>query len=181
MGKAIRDEDLRLNIIVNGDESQKRIGDLSRQTRDLANANFELRQEQRRLKAEGKENTELYRQNAAEIKKNAAIIKSNKEQMQQLRSEMKLDTLTISDLTQEQRRLRAVFNNAITGTTEWEKYKAGRCPHQDAQRISTRHGERRATDGRRVQQVLRRDHGRIRLNVVCSHGHQESPCRLSGV
>ena len=56
MGKAIRDEDLRLNIIVNGDESQKRIGDLSRQTRDLANANFELRQEQRRLKAEGKEN-----------------------------------------------------------------------------------------------------------------------------
>lgn len=69
MGKAIRDEDLRLNIIVNGDESQKRIGDLSRQTRDLANANFELRQEQRRLKAEGKENTELYRQNAAEIKK----------------------------------------------------------------------------------------------------------------
>lgn len=120
MGKAIRDEDLRLNIIVNGDESQKRIGDLSRQTRDLANANFELRQEQRRLKAEGKENTELYRQNAAEIKKNAAIIKSNKEQMQQLRSEMKLDTLTISDLTQEQRRLRAVFNNAIPGTTEWE-------------------------------------------------------------
>ena len=101
MGKAIRDEDLRLNIIVNGDESQKRIGDLSRQTRDLANANFELRQEQRRLKAEGKENTELYRQNAAEIKKNAAIIKSNKEQMQQLRSEMKLDTLTISDLTQD--------------------------------------------------------------------------------
>lgn len=120
MGKAIRDEDLRLNIIVNGDESQKRIGDLSRQTRDLANANFELRQEQRRLKAEGKENTELYRQNAAEIKKNAAIIKSNKEQMQQLRSEMKLATLTISDLTQEQRRLRAVFNNAIPGTTEWE-------------------------------------------------------------
>ena len=127
MGKAIRDEDLRLNIIVNGDESQKRIGDLSRQTRDLANANFELRQEQRRLKAEGKENTELYRQNAAEIKKNAAIIKSNKEQMQQLRSEMKLDTLTISDLTQEQRRLRAVFNNAIPGTTEQHATRGTSC------------------------------------------------------
>ena len=84
MGKAIRDEDLRLNIIVNGDESQKRIGDLSRQTRDLANANFELRQEQRRLKAEGKENTELYRQNAAEIKKNAAIIKSNLQKIQNM-------------------------------------------------------------------------------------------------
>ena len=143
MGKAIRDEDLRLNIIVNGDESQKRIGDLSRQTRDLANANFELRQEQRRLKAEGKENTELYRQNAAEIKKNAAIIKSNKEQMQQLRSEMKLDTLTISDLTQEQRRLRAVFNNAIPGTTEWEKYRA-ELKQVDA-RIKTLKGSARDT------------------------------------
>lgn len=150
MGKAIRDEDLRLNIIVNGDESQKRIGDLSRQTRDLANANFELRQEQRRLKAEGKENTELYRQNAAEIKKNAAIIKSNKEQMQQLRSEMKLDTLTISDLTQEQRRLRAVFNNAIPGTTEWEKYRA-ELKQVDA-RIKTLKGSARDT-GNVVQRM----------------------------
>lgn len=150
MGKAIRDEDLRLNIIVNGDESQKRIGDLSRQTRDLANANFELRQEQRRLKAEGKENTELYRQNAAEIKKNAAIIKSNKEQMQQLRSEMKLATLTISDLTQEQRRLRAVFNNAIPGTTEWEKYRA-ELKQVDA-RIKTLKGSARDT-GNIVQRM----------------------------
>lgn len=150
MGKAIRDEDLRLNIIVNGDESQKRIGDLSRQTRDLANANFELRQEQRRLKAEGKENTELYRQNAAEIKKNAAVIKSNKEQMQQLRSEMKLDTLTISDLTQEQRRLRAAFNNAIPGTTEWEKYRSELKQVND--RIKTLKGS--ATDTGNVVQRL---------------------------
>lgn len=135
MGKVIKEEDLRLNIIVNGDNAHKQIGELSRETKDLADKNFELRQEQRKLKAAGKEHSELYKQNSLEIKKNSAIIKANKEQMKQLRSEMRLDTMTISDLAHEQRRLRVVLNNTIPHTKEWEKYR------KELQQVNARSAE----------------------------------------
>ena len=47
MGKNLKEEDLRLNIIVNGDPARKEIGQLTRSTKDLRSENGRLLAEQR--------------------------------------------------------------------------------------------------------------------------------------
>mgnify|MGYP000105095482 CR=1 FL=1 len=73
--------------------------------------------------------------------------------MQQLRSEMKLDTLTISDLTQEQRRLRAVFQQCDSGHNGMGKTIGLNLKQVDA-RIKTLKGSARDT-GNVVQRMGR--------------------------
>nr|DAN86107.1 MAG TPA: tail tape measure protein [Caudoviricetes sp.]DAS26236.1 MAG TPA: tail tape measure protein [Caudoviricetes sp.] len=123
MGKTLREEDLRLNIIVNGDPARREMGELDRQTKELARSNKELRAEQRRLKSEGKENTALYKQNAAEIKKNNAAIKANQDRIKQLRSEMKLTSLTTAELSQRHAELRNAMRNVVPGTPQWRQLR----------------------------------------------------------
>ena len=123
MSKRIKDEDLRLNIIVNGDPARKEMGELDRQTKELARSNKELRTELRRLKSEGKENTALYKQNAAEIKKNNAAIKANQDRTKQLRSEMKLTSLTTAELSQRHAELRNAMRNVVPGTPQWRQLR----------------------------------------------------------
>lgn len=123
MSKRIKDEDLRLNIIVNGDPARREMGELDRQTKELARSNKELRAEQRRLKSEGKENTALYKQNAAEIKKNNAAIKANQDRIKQLRSEMKLTSLTTAELSQRHAELRNAMRNVVPGTPQWRQLR----------------------------------------------------------
>lgn len=123
MGKTLREEDLRLNIIVNGDPARREMGELDRQTKELARNNKELRAEQRRLKSEGKENTALYKQNAAEIKKNNTAIKANQDRIKQLRSEMKLTSLTTAELSQRHAELRNAMRNVVPGTPQWRQLR----------------------------------------------------------
>lgn len=53
MAKTLKEEDLRLNIIVNGDPARKEIGELDRNTKDLAVSNKKLHAEMKQLKAAG--------------------------------------------------------------------------------------------------------------------------------
>ena len=57
MAKALRDEDLRLNIIINGDAGRKSIEDLKRSTHDGKIALDALIASQKQLEAQGKKNT----------------------------------------------------------------------------------------------------------------------------
>lgn len=145
MSKRIKDEDLRLNIIVNGDPARKEMGELDRQTKELARSNKELRTELRRLKSEGKENTALYKQNAAEIKKNNAAIKANQDRTKQLRSEMKLTSLTTAELSQRHAELRNAMRNVVPGTPQWRQLR------NELQAVTTRMAQLRtdtvATEG----------------------------------
>lgn len=121
MAKTLKEEELRLNIIVNGDPARKEIGELTRKTIDLANANDKMRAEQRKLREEGLQNSTRYKELTANIKANSESIKENKAQVNKLQSELKLETLTISELVSRHAQLRAVQRNTIPGTAAWKK------------------------------------------------------------
>ena len=58
MAKTIRDEDLRLNIIINGDDGRKQIGELERALHDT-NAKLEtLYEKRKKLEGQGKQDTQ---------------------------------------------------------------------------------------------------------------------------
>lgn len=56
MGKVIKDENLKLNIIVNGDQGLKELGELNNATRKLKDETKDMKAESAKLVAAGKKN-----------------------------------------------------------------------------------------------------------------------------
>jgi len=121
MGKTLRDEDLKLNIIVNGDKSKKELGDLEQSTRELVQQTKELRLEKKKLEAAGKKETEEYKAVTKAIKENSIAIDANDARMKELRSEIGLTGLTMKQLRQEQKLFKAQMDNATYGTAQWKR------------------------------------------------------------
>lgn len=124
MGKKLRDEDLVLNVIINGDKAKKELGDLEQSTRDLKSTNKDLRAEKEKLKRAGKEESARYKEITAEIKQNNKTIKTNEARMKELRSEMGMAGMTTTQLRKEARRLQSLLDNSTYGTDNWRKYRA---------------------------------------------------------
>lgn len=120
MGKNLKEEDLRLNIIVNGDPARKEIGQLTRSTKDLRSENGRLLAEQKKLRAEGGENKARIAEITATIKKNSETIKANEARTKQLRSEMKVTSMTTAELSQRHAELRNAMRNVVPGTPQWK-------------------------------------------------------------
>ena len=121
MGKIVRDEDLRLNIIVNGDPARRKISDLTREVRDLSNENRVLRQEQSRLKGSGQQNTEQYKSLTKQIAENSAVIKRNKAELNSMRDSMALSCMTMDDLSRKATSLRIALRHTVPGTVAWHE------------------------------------------------------------
>ncbi|MEG2063530.1 MAG: phage tail tape measure protein [Alistipes sp.] len=121
MGKTLKEEDLRLNIIVNGDPARKEIGQLTRSTKDLRSENGRLLAEQKKLTAAGGENKARIAEITTTIKKNNETIKTNEIRTKQLRSEIKLTSMTTAELIQRHAELRNVMRNVVPGTPQWKQ------------------------------------------------------------
>lgn len=145
MGKTLKEEDLRLNIIVNGDPARKEIGALDRSTKDLASSNKKLRAEMKQLKTDGGENKARIAEINAEIKKNNETIKANEVRTKQLRSEMKVTSMTTAELSRRHAELRNAMRNVVPGTPQWKQLR------NELQAVSVRMGQLRtettATEG----------------------------------
>lgn len=124
MANKLRDEDLHLNIIVNGDKGKKELGDLEKSTRDLTNRNKELRAEKDKLIRAGKQETEEFKKITSEITANNKTIKTNEARMTELRKEIGLTGLTMRQLRTEQTRLKRLMDSATPGTPQWKQYRA---------------------------------------------------------
>jgi TP901 family phage tail tape measure protein len=124
MANKLRDEDLTLNIIVNGDKSKKELGDLEKSTRELTNRNKELRMEKEKLARAGKQETEEYKAIEKQLRENNKAIKTNEARMTELRKEIGLTGLTMRQLRSEQVRLKRLMDSSTPGTEQWKKYNA---------------------------------------------------------
>ena len=124
MGKTLKEEDLRLNIIVNGDPARKEIGRLTRDTKDLRIENERLRAEQKKLRAEGGDNKVRIAEITATIKKNSTTIQENEARIKQLRSEMKVTSMTTAELSQRHAELRNAMRNVVPGTSQYKRLQA---------------------------------------------------------
>jgi len=123
MAKKLRDEDLNLNIIVNGDKGKKELGDLEKSTRELTARNKELRIEKEKLIRAGKQETDEFKAVNKEITENNRVLKTNETRMTELRKEIGLTGLTMRQLRSEQTRLKRLMDSATPGTEQWKLYR----------------------------------------------------------
>ncbi len=123
MAKTISDENIRLNIIINGNSAQKELLDLEKSTREVTKANKELSAAKAKLVAEGKKESEAYKKLSAEIKANNVVLGLNKTKMEALQKEIGITGLTMNQLGQKAKLLKMQLLNAVPGGEAYTRYK----------------------------------------------------------
>jgi len=124
MAKKLRDEDLVLNIIVNGNKGKKEIGELERSIRDTSRSIKKLEKDQQALRKENKQDTEEFKALTAAINEKQKSIRLAEARITQLRQGMKLTEMSTTDLKRELLRLNAAFGAATPGTENYQKLGA---------------------------------------------------------
>ena len=124
MAKKIHEEDIKLNIIINGDKSQKELGDLDRDTKKLISTNKDLKKAKADLVAQGKKDSAEFQNLSKQIRENNAVIKTNEARMKELRAEIGINALTMQQLRKHANELKYSLNNMVPGTSEWKKLNA---------------------------------------------------------
>ena len=124
MGKVLTDEDIKLNIIINGNEAQKELNDLEKSTRKLTEENKGLLLQKKLLEKQGKKNSEEYKALTATIRENGIAISQNKTKMSDLQKQIGITGLTMSQLSQKAHTLKMSLLNAVPGGDAYNKYKA---------------------------------------------------------
>lgn len=124
MAKTIRDEDLRLNIIINGDDGRKQIGELERALHDI-NAKLEtLHEKRKKLERQGKQDTQAYRTLSAQIGKAEKAANGYQEKLAALHRQQSINTMTLSELTSHINRVRTQLSKVDPGTPLWKQLNA---------------------------------------------------------
>ncbi len=123
MAKTLKEEILRLDIVVNGDPARKEMLQLTRATNDLRAANDRLRAEKTKLKAEDGDHKARIKELNAAIKQNNETIKANEAQVKKLREGLKLTSMTTSELNHRHAELRNTLRNVQPGTPQWRKLR----------------------------------------------------------
>lgn len=139
MAKTLTDEDIKLNLIINGNAAQKELHELDDATRTLRKNSASLREEKQKLEKQNQRNSAEYKRVTAELKANNAEIKKNEARMETLRQEIGLTSLTMNQLSQRAKILRLSLNNAVPGSGAYKRYEA------ELQAINTRMAELRTS------------------------------------
>ena len=114
--RQIRDEIMKMTIVVNSDPAQKAIYELTKQTSSLTDKKRDLSKELKETeKLLGKESDE-YKALSKEILQTNRQITANAKEMERLRGEMDLTQMTMSQLKKEAALLRTNLNNMIPGS-----------------------------------------------------------------
>ena len=124
MAKKLRDEDLVLNIIVNGDRGKKEINQLERSIKDTRHELQALERTEKKLRAEGKKDTAQYNEVTAAIKRKNQALEMANGRLKTLRQGMDLSKMSLKDLSREMKRLRQLASVADPGTAQWKKHNA---------------------------------------------------------
>lgn len=122
MAGKIHDEQLKVDIVINGNDAQKKLGSLQQAKRNLKKENDELRKAKAKLVAEGKKESEAFRRLSKQLKANNLAVKQNETKQKELRKELGLSGLNTKQLVKEQKRLEAIMSSFTPETTQWEKY-----------------------------------------------------------
>lgn len=124
MAKRIIDEEMRFRIIINGNEAQKELFNLEKQTKDLVATNNKLRTQRQRLERQGKKNGAEWKKLTAQITANTATIQKNNAQMNKLENQLGVTGLTLTQLYRKAGQLRAALRHMIPGSAAAESYEA---------------------------------------------------------
>ena len=137
MAKTISDEQMKLSIIINGNEAQKELFDLEKSTRKLTEENKALGLQKKLLIKQGKEETAEYKALTLTMKANTAEINGNKLKQQELQKQIGITSLTMHQLTQKAHLLKMSLQNAIPGSEAYRRYTS------ELEQVNARLGELR--------------------------------------
>lgn len=115
MAKVISDEILKLKIVVNGDEAQKRVLDLEKANNVLSIRLKDLNEKQKELRKHRKKDSEEYKQNEREIRMLTAAFDANREKIDDEIRSMNIMNLTMEQLTRRANDLRFAMNHMADG------------------------------------------------------------------
>lgn len=132
MAKKIADEDMVLNIIINGDKGRAELNKLEGAVKNLSIANeglaarkAKVEREMAKLEAAGKKDSDIYnnlttevRQLSSEMERNQNAIDQAKQRMTSLRGGLDLTKMTVTDLRSEIARLTKLRNTSTPGTEQ---------------------------------------------------------------
>ena len=123
MAKKIVDEQMKLSIIIDGDQAQDELHKLDKSTRELRESNRLLLVEKQKLEKQGKQNSDAYKTVTATIKENNRVITENRNRTKELQNQIGLTALTMTQLRSKATQLRIQLNNTIPGTPEYIRLK----------------------------------------------------------
>lgn len=124
MGKTLRDEDLRLNIIINGDSGRKEMAALERSIHDT-NAKLEtLYAKRKKLESQGKTETASYRSVQAQIGKYNKELDRSREKLQALQRQQSVNTMTLAEVRAHISRVQIQLNKTDPKTPLWTQLNA---------------------------------------------------------
>lgn len=122
MGKKLREEDILLNIIVNGDNGKKEMLKLEVQARDLQNGIKKLEAQERKLRREGKQNTQEFKNVGAALREKNQMLQITTARITELRKGMDISKMSVVDLRREISRLTKLKNLTIPGSKESRQF-----------------------------------------------------------
>lgn len=120
MAGKIRNEDLQLNIIVNGDVGRKRILELAQTMRDTESSIKATNQQLQAMSAAGKNGTKEYKALNQTLKDQKKSLEESRKQFDKLQSGISLENKTISELRNQIKLTNAALGKAVPGTENWK-------------------------------------------------------------
>lgn len=120
MAGKIRNEDLQLNIIVNGDVGRKRILELEQTMRDTESSIRATNQQLQAMSAAGKNGTKEYKALNQTLKEQKKSLEESRKQFDKLQSGISLENKTISELRNQIKLTNAALGKAVPGTENWK-------------------------------------------------------------
>ncbi len=117
----IKEEDLRLNIIVNGAAAGKK--QLQEYKTNLSAAQEyldKLQQKQKALENTNRQSSKEYQRLTKEIQSQQAAVNGHKQKLSELERQQKLNNMTLSDLQKHLRLTKIALAQAVPGTQNWK-------------------------------------------------------------
>ena len=124
MAKRITDEDLRLNLIINGDGGKKEMLALERQMKDLQSSTKKTRTELKNLEKAGKTGSQEYQNLTKTLKDQEKTLTECRDKYNKLQSAISLENKTLAELRNHLKLTQAALSKAVPGTENWKKLNA---------------------------------------------------------
>lgn len=124
MAKRITDEDLRLNLIINGDGGRKEMLALDRQMKDLQSSTKRTRTELKNLEKAGKTGSQEHQNLTKTLKDQEKTLTECREKYNKLRDAISLENKTLAELRNLLKLTQTALSKAVPGTENWKKLNA---------------------------------------------------------
>lgn len=117
----IKEESLRLNIIINGDKARKQIADTEKTLEVFNKSQQRLLSLKKKLEEAGRTETKQYQDTEIALKDVNASIEEHTRKLENARKGMPLTSMTLQDLRKHIAQTRAALSKAVPGTENFQR------------------------------------------------------------